>query len=134
MASQRGTAVPLHKLTPDAVVSAAIGVADRRGLTALTMRSLARELGVEAMSLYHHFAGKEALLDSMVDRVYGEIALPEPGSVTAIAGIPCSETAFMRSPTRAAPSSMLYSLCTCRCTKESLLVTRSPVGGRSPPD
>lgn len=79
MASQRGTVVPLHKLTPDAVVSAAIGVADRRGLTALTMRSLARELGVEAMSLYHHFAGKEALLDAMVDRVYGEIALPEAG-------------------------------------------------------
>src|SRR5690606_13975512 len=50
-----------------------------------------------------------------------------PWSVTAIAGMPCAATSFMRSVTRAAPSSMLYSLCTCRCTKESL-VTPSPSG------
>jgi AcrR family transcriptional regulator len=40
------------------------------------MRRLARELGVEAMSLYHHVAGKQALLDGMVDLVFGEIELP----------------------------------------------------------
>jgi AcrR family transcriptional regulator len=40
------------------------------------MRKLAQELGVEAMSLYHHVAGKDALLDGMVDLVFGEIELP----------------------------------------------------------
>lgn len=70
--------MPPRKLTPEAVVSAALEVADHDGIDRLTMRSLARALGVEAMSLYHHFAGKEALLDAMVDRVYGEIDLPSP--------------------------------------------------------
>src|ERR687889_187337 len=51
-------------------------LADREGVGSLSMRRLARELGVEAMSLYHHVAGKPALLDGMVDLVFGEIALP----------------------------------------------------------
>jgi AcrR family transcriptional regulator len=69
--------VPARKLTPQAVVTTALALADRHGLEALTMRGLARELGVEAMSLYHHFASKDALLDAMVDRVYAAILLPE---------------------------------------------------------
>lgn len=68
--------MPPHKLSPDAVVTSAVELADARGIEALTMRGLARQLGVEAMSLYHHFASKDALLDAMVDRVYGEIVLP----------------------------------------------------------
>lgn len=68
--------MPPRKLTRDAVVTAAVEVADAHGIAALTMRGLARQLGVEAMSLYHHFASKEAVLDAMVDRVYGEIVLP----------------------------------------------------------
>ena len=47
-------------------------LADEQGLAALSMRALAGRLGVEAMSLYHHVAGKEALLDAMVDAVFGE--------------------------------------------------------------
>ena len=69
--------MPARKLTPQAVVTTALAIADRHGLEALTMRGLARELGVEAMSLYHHFASKDALLDAMVDRVYAAILLPE---------------------------------------------------------
>ena len=69
--------MPARKLTPQAVVTTALALADRHGLEALTMRGLAKELGVEAMSLYHHFAGKDALLDAMVDRVYAAILLPE---------------------------------------------------------
>ncbi len=71
--------MPPRKLTPDAVVVAAMELADRQGIEALTMRGLARQLGVEAMSLYHHFASKETLLDAMVDRVYAEIVLPAAG-------------------------------------------------------
>jgi len=67
-------------LTRAAVLDAAVGLADRDGLAALSMRSLARHLGVEAMSLYHHVANKEALLDGMVDVVFGEIHLPREGA------------------------------------------------------
>ena len=44
-----------------------MGLADREGLEALSMRRLGRELGVEAMSLYNHSPNKEALLDGMVE-------------------------------------------------------------------
>jgi AcrR family transcriptional regulator len=51
-------------------------VADEKGANALTMRAIAEPLGVEAMSLYHHVAGREDILDGMVDAVFGEIDLP----------------------------------------------------------
>jgi AcrR family transcriptional regulator len=57
-------------------LGAAVAVADGEGLAALTMRRLARELGVEAMSLYHHVANKDDILDGMVEVVFGEIDLP----------------------------------------------------------
>ncbi len=43
------------------------------------MRKLAQELGVEAMSLYNHVANKDDILDSIVDLVVSEMALPELG-------------------------------------------------------
>jgi AcrR family transcriptional regulator len=55
------------------VLQAALGLADREGLDRLTMRRLGLELGVEAMSLYNHLANKEAVLDGLVDLVFGEI-------------------------------------------------------------
>jgi AcrR family transcriptional regulator len=67
-------------LTRDRVLDAAVVVADRAGIAALTMRSLAAELGVGPMAIYHHLANKEAVLDGIVDRVFGEIDLPEPGA------------------------------------------------------
>jgi AcrR family transcriptional regulator len=56
----------------------ALAVADGEGLQAVTMRRLARELGVEAASLYHHVAGKEQILDGLVDLVAAEIERPDP--------------------------------------------------------
>lgn len=67
-----GTA-PRTALTRARVLDSAVVLADRDGLGALTMRSLARELGIEAMSLYHHVANKEDLLDGVVDVVAEEI-------------------------------------------------------------
>lgn len=60
-------------LSRDQVFRAAVSLADRGGLAALTMRALAQELGVEATSLYHHVADKDAVLAGMVDVVVGEI-------------------------------------------------------------
>jgi AcrR family transcriptional regulator len=57
-------------------VERAVGVADREGIEAVTMRRLARELGVEAASLYHHVSGKDEILDGLVDMVAAEIELP----------------------------------------------------------
>jgi AcrR family transcriptional regulator len=64
------------RLTRDDVLRTATALADAAGLDSLTMRKLGTELGVEAMSLYHHVANKDDLLDGMIDRVYSEIELP----------------------------------------------------------
>src|SRR5215471_1195902 len=60
-------------LTRDLVFRTAVRVANESGIAALSMRKLAQELGVEAMSLYHHVADKEQLLDGMVNLVVSEI-------------------------------------------------------------
>ncbi|WP_030547831.1 TetR/AcrR family transcriptional regulator [Streptomyces albus] len=62
------------------VIRTAMAVADEKGSAALTMRAVAGSLGVEAMSLYHHVAGREDLLDGMVDAVFEEIDLPPRGT------------------------------------------------------
>lgn len=61
------------RLTRDAVLGAALAVIDDAGLEACTMRAVAGELGVEAMSLYWHVPGKEALLDGVVELVLAEV-------------------------------------------------------------
>jgi AcrR family transcriptional regulator len=58
------------------VLETAVALAQREGIEGLTMRRLADELGVGAMTLYHYVPNKEALLDGMVDIVFGEIVLP----------------------------------------------------------
>jgi AcrR family transcriptional regulator len=63
-------------LSRERVLEAAMGIADAQGLHGLTMRSLARELGVQPMSLYHHVANKDEILDGVVDVVFGQITFP----------------------------------------------------------
>ncbi len=62
------------RLSRDAVLSAALTVIDEAGLEACTMRAVAAELGVEAMSLYWHVPGKEALLDGVAEKILEEVA------------------------------------------------------------
>ncbi|MEV4177857.1 TetR/AcrR family transcriptional regulator [Nonomuraea sp. NPDC049709] len=61
------------------MLEAAIRVADRGGVESITMRRVAQELGVEAMSLYHHVPNKDAMLDGVVDMVFAAIKLPTSG-------------------------------------------------------
>ena len=61
---------------PD-IVRTAIAVADEEGLSALSMRRLGAELGVEAMALYHHIPSKDALLDLMVEELAVATPIPE---------------------------------------------------------
>jgi AcrR family transcriptional regulator len=65
-----------RRLNKDAVLRAALGLADEVGLDALTMRALAEHLGVVPMALYKHVANKRDLLDGMVDLVWGEVTEP----------------------------------------------------------
>jgi len=67
---------PREPLSRERVLRAAVLLADEDGLEALTMRELGLRLGVEAMSLYNHVAGKDDILDGMVDLVVSEIDLP----------------------------------------------------------
>lgn len=69
---------PRPALSRERVLRAAMAVADRGGLVAMSMRGIADELGVEAMSLYHHVPNKDAVLDGVVDLVFTDIALPRP--------------------------------------------------------
>lgn len=61
------------RLSPSAVVDAALSLADAEGLAAVTIRRLAKDLGVTPMALYWHFRNKDELLDGMVDRIYEQI-------------------------------------------------------------
>ena len=70
-------------LTRDQVLRAALNLADAShgSFQSLSMRKIAAKLGVEAMSLYNHVANKEDIVDGLVDIVFGEIEVAEPGSV-----------------------------------------------------
>ena len=60
-------------LSRQRVLQAAVALADAGGLGSLTMRKIAAELGVEAMSLYHHVKNKDDILDGIIDVVAAEI-------------------------------------------------------------
>jgi AcrR family transcriptional regulator len=75
VSENRRARVPLDR---ERVLRGAIAVADAGGVRALTIRSLAAELGVKPMSVYYYFANKSEILDGIVDVVFGEIAVP-PG-------------------------------------------------------
>jgi AcrR family transcriptional regulator len=67
---------PRAPLTRDRIVRAALEIADEKGVDAVTMRRVGHELGFEAMSLYRHVAGKDDLLNGMLDVVLAEWEVP----------------------------------------------------------
>lgn len=68
--------VKREPLSRGRILDAAVRYCDREGLEALSMRKLGADLGVEAMSLYNHVPGKDALLDGMVEVLLGELEIP----------------------------------------------------------
>lgn len=64
-------------LSRERILRAAIDLADKDGLESLSMRKLAQEMGVKAMSLYNYVTNKDDILDSMVDIVVSEIEPPK---------------------------------------------------------
>jgi AcrR family transcriptional regulator len=78
-AGRRTTTVPRRPaLTREAIVAAALRLADAEGLAAVSMRRIATELDARTMSLYHHVARKEDLIALMADAVSAEVLVPEP--------------------------------------------------------
>jgi AcrR family transcriptional regulator len=67
-------------LTRERVLKAAVRLADREGIEAVSMRRLGTELGIEAMSLYTHVRGKDDLLDGMIELVIREITVARDGA------------------------------------------------------
>ncbi|WP_434994193.1 TetR/AcrR family transcriptional regulator [Arthrobacter sp. Ld5] len=67
-------------LTRDGVLRAALALADRDGLSGLTIRTLAQELRSKPMSLYYYVATKDQILDGIVDLVFAEVYLPVIGN------------------------------------------------------
>lgn len=66
-------------VTRERAVRVAVELADAGGIESLSMRKLAGELGIEAMSLYYHVKGKDDILDGMLDAVYAEMQVPQAG-------------------------------------------------------
>lgn len=68
------TSVPLRR---ERVLEAALAVGEREGLKQLSMRLVARELNASTMALYRHVTNKDDLLDGLVERLLGELRLPD---------------------------------------------------------
>jgi AcrR family transcriptional regulator len=60
------------------ILDAALAIADKEGLDAVTMRAVAARIGVTAMALYPHVRSKDDLLDGLLGRLLAELALPDP--------------------------------------------------------
>ncbi|MEW9553017.1 TetR/AcrR family transcriptional regulator [Nonomuraea sp. NPDC050783] len=60
-------------LTREAIVAAAIAIADAEGLAAVSIRRVATELGARAMTLYSYIERKEDLLALMLDEIAAEL-------------------------------------------------------------
>jgi AcrR family transcriptional regulator len=66
-------------LSKDAVIVGAVALADRIGSQSRTIRKLATELGVKPMAIYHHVAGKDEIIDGMIDLVFAQMEIPPDG-------------------------------------------------------
>ena len=77
-AAKRASAAPARRqrLDRDRILRVALRFVDEHGLQALSMRKLAAELGVEAMSLYNHIENKDDILEGIVQLVFSEIESP----------------------------------------------------------
>ncbi len=68
------------RLTAERVLEGGVALADRIGMEGFTIRKLAAVLDTKPMTIYHHLPNKEAIVDGMIDFVFGEIELPPTGT------------------------------------------------------
>ena len=65
------------------ILDAALSLVDEGGIEALSMRRLAKELGVDPMAVYHHLPNKRALMSALIGGVFSGMRVPEPGETGA---------------------------------------------------
>lgn len=76
---RKKAAPPREPLSRERILDAAQAVIAEESLAGFSFRKLAARLGCEAMSLYHHFPGKQHLLDALVEQAIESVEVPEPG-------------------------------------------------------
>lgn len=70
--------VPPEPLSRERIVAAALEEIEASTLAGFSTRKLGQRLGVEAMSIYHHFPSKQHLLDALVDHAVASVEVPAP--------------------------------------------------------
>ncbi|GAC1434158.1 MAG: TetR/AcrR family transcriptional regulator C-terminal domain-containing protein [Solirubrobacteraceae bacterium] len=108
------------RLSREGILSAALELVDNEGAQALTMRRLGSALGVEAMSLYRHVANKEALLDSLAERLMAQITVPG-GAGDSWEASARGFAIGMRKVARAHPAAFELVALRALCTAEALV-------------
>jgi AcrR family transcriptional regulator len=66
-------------LSRETIVTRALQIIDAEGAAGLSMRRLASDLGVSGPSLYHHFAGKDEIIDAIIDQINSQIRFDAAG-------------------------------------------------------
>jgi AcrR family transcriptional regulator len=62
------------------MVVSALDLLDCEGTDALTMRALAERLGINPMTIHHHFGGRDGLIGAMSEAVYAQVTAPDDGT------------------------------------------------------
>ncbi|WP_246705559.1 TetR/AcrR family transcriptional regulator [Rhizobium sp. P40RR-XXII] len=68
---------------PESILSGALGILKTDGLDGLTMRALATRVGINPMTIYHHFEDRDGLIKALAESVYEDVAAPETGDSLA---------------------------------------------------
>jgi AcrR family transcriptional regulator len=71
--------MPAERLSRSVVLDTTLALATEEGLSAVSMRAVARRLNVTPMALYRHVGDKDGLIDGLIERLLQEIRVPEPG-------------------------------------------------------
>ena len=68
---------------PESILSEALSILNADGLDGLSMRALATRVGINPMTIYHHFKDRDGLIKSLAEWVYADVAAPETGDAHA---------------------------------------------------
>lgn len=113
-------------LTRARIIHAALRLVDEQGLDQLSMRRLGAELGVNPMSLYHHVAGKEALIGGLIDAVYAEMRLPPAVGMPWQARVRAWAVAYLELA-QAHPNLVLRIVADATATSRAMLTISEPL-------
>jgi TetR/AcrR family tetracycline transcriptional repressor len=130
-ARRRGAGRPRageEPLTREGILGAALGIVDGEGMEALSMRRLAAELGVNPMSIYHHLAGKEAVVSGLVGVVFSGMRVPSSGGLPWQERVRAYAHAY-RDVVRSHPNLTLRIVSDAAAVSEAVLLGGEPLYG-----